>query len=231
MIDVILQHKITHVDALLITHNHADATNGLDDLREFKDQRCADPFPIYAREPDIAKMLVSFPYLAPVPDEQKTPLFYRPHLAFRPFSELTPFTVCGIEFTPIQLEHSPGTATGFVFGKVAYLSDLNRLPEEGRAVIERRSPLDLLIIDALFDTSKTYPSHLNLGQALDQVRSLKPKKTLLIGMGHTFDYYANNERLKAEAAEIGFDVEVSYDGMRWPIELPDLAAVPSSPPA
>jgi hypothetical protein len=46
-----------------------------------------------------------------------------------------------------------------------------------------------------------------------------------------FDYYANNERLKAEAAEIGFDVEVSYDGMRWPIELPDLGAVPSSPSA
>jgi len=125
--------------------------------------------------------------------------------------------VHGIKFTPFILDHGPNnTALGFRFGSVVYLSDLSGIPEETRHQIASE-PIELLIIDALRVKEKN-SSHYNLPQALAEVRHFKPKKTYLIGMCHEFEHTRNNNNLRELLAE-GLDVELSYDGLKIPINI------------
>jgi len=143
-IEMMLKHHYYTIDGLIITHSHADAVLGLDDLREWTE---ANPIPIFCRYQDFEYLKVIFPYL--VDNTKATGSGYVSRLNFYPFDEKASFIVHGIKFTPLLLDHGPNnTALGFKFGSIVYLSDLNDIPETTRKLIENE-PIDILIIDAL----------------------------------------------------------------------------------
>ena len=132
----------------------------------------------------------------------------------KPFEALPNFWI-----TPLPVEHGIDCiCLGFLFGrkeKVAYLSDISKMNENVKKILEENAPLDLLIVDALFKV-KRHNTHFNLSDALELVRELKPKKALLTGLTHDFDHEEDN----AELAELeGIDVQLAYDGQLVPLDL------------
>ena len=94
-------------------------------------------------------------------------------------------------------------ATGYVFKKIAYLSDCNKIPNKSLKYLKN---LNYLIIDCL--RIKKHPSHFNLREALNLVRQVKPKKTVLTNLHIDFDYDEIKKKLPK-------DVSPAYDGMNF----------------
>jgi phosphoribosyl 1,2-cyclic phosphodiesterase len=182
MIDVINVHKITSLDAVVITHGHSDAFLGLDDLREFTEK---DTVPVFIRKSDVPIISNCFPYLF---DTRKaTGSGYVSKINFVEFDENEPFDVLGkvkevssvnlslgLKFTPLIVEHGPrNTALGFRIQDILYLSDLSGIPETTRPLLEGGSEgIQLLIIDSLRIKEKVN-SHFNLEEALVEIRRIK----------------------------------------------------------
>jgi len=199
MIQLISTTGITHIDALLITHEHADAILGLDDLREFTDEKSV---PVYVSKQAYATIERMFPYL--VNTDKATGSGYVSKIEWKIFDRDTTFDIYGLRFTPLLLEHGPGCfCLGYIFGQVAYLSDLVGVPPETEQLIrdtlgvdeEGRLRMDVLFIDALL-LHNTNGSHWNLIQTMEQVQKWMPKKTFFVGMGHEFDYRTTNNELQ-----------------------------------
>jgi phosphoribosyl 1,2-cyclic phosphodiesterase len=92
MVDVIVKHKITSLDAIVITHGHSDAFLGLDDLREFT-EKATNPIPVFIRKPDVPIISSCFPYLFDV--SKATGSGYVSSIKFEVFEENEPFEVLG----------------------------------------------------------------------------------------------------------------------------------------
>jgi phosphoribosyl 1,2-cyclic phosphodiesterase len=147
-------------------------------------------------------------------------------LQFKTFSkEVKKLNIEGIEIEPFEVFHGDNyMCSAFKFSNIVYMSDVSAIPEECRPMLEN---LDLLIIDCLArslklsiveSTKKFSISHLLLDGTIEEIRKIKPKKALLIGMCHSLEHNELNgelEKLKSE----GLDVEVAYDGMSIDIEL------------
>ena len=142
--------------------------------------------------------------------------FYRPNVA--------------LPMQALRLEHGEGyDCAGFLFGskdKVAYLSDVSFVPPETMARLNAlEEPLSLLVIDSLRPYSPekiTRPQvHFDLEDALRCVKEFRvpPKRTIIVGMGHEFDYEPSNAILaQLDPSQFGH-VECGYDGMTFDFEL------------
>ena len=144
----------------------------------------------------------------------------------------------GLNIMPLTVLHGEDyECMGFLFGeneRVAYLSDVSRIPPITDAILRGFHPenesitsstndnwqIDLLIVDCLFLT-REHPTHFNFPQALECIRSLKPKRALLVGMSHDFDYDTINEKLKAERDTLcdGVEVMMARDGLTVDVQL------------
>ncbi|KAK4395114.1 putative hydrolase [Sesamum angolense] len=165
-------YGIRTIDAVIITHSHADAIGGLDDLRDWTNN-VQPSIPIYTAERDF-------------------------------------------EFTPLPVWHGRGyRSLGFRFGNICYISDVSEIPEDTYPLLEN---CDFLIMDAL-RPDRSSSTHFGLPRALEEVRKIRPKRTLFTGMMHLMDHEKVNEGLvKLKEAE-GLDVQLSYDGLRLPVTL------------
>ncbi|HMV46889.1 MAG TPA: MBL fold metallo-hydrolase [Blastocatellia bacterium] len=193
-----LREKLDRLDALLITHCHADHVFGLDDVRPFNFRHGA--IPLYASEITWKNLRRVFGYI-----------FEATHVGGG-LPQLTPhtidgdFAVCGLRVTPFDVIHGKLPVTGFRFSdgqrSAAFITDCNFIPEESLAKLHG---LDLLIIDAL--QFKPHPTHLHLDQTLNYIAGLKPRHALLTHMGHQFKHSEIQRMLPA-------GVEPAYDGLR-----------------
>jgi len=208
IVDCILKHRIVGIDAVILTHSHADACFGLDEMREFTENH---KVPIYARHEDIKTLSNVFPYLMDI--KKATGSGYVSQLEFVGFDQSQPLDVLGLEFLPLVVEHGPNnTSLGFKINNLVYISDVSLIPEQVLSLLEE-DPIELLIIDALLIDRKN-ASHINMEVALDYIRKLRPKRSLLIGMGHEFHYEKMNEKLRELLATEGIDVQLSHDGLK-----------------
>jgi len=197
----------------VITHSHADACLGLDDLREFTEKNTV---PVFIRRRDMQDISRIFPYLVDI--NKSTGSGYVSKITFQVFEENEPFDVLGLKLIPLVVEHGPNnTCLGFRFGNVAYVSDVSEIPNDTKKLLECEGGLDLLIIDALF-TEKVNIAHFNLPRALKEIRLMRPKKAFLIGMSHDFDYAKTNQQLQELKLE-GLEVETPFDGLKVEIHL------------
>ena len=196
----LLSVRAEHLDGVLFTHDHADHTHGIDDLRMVAyamKARINCHFDEYTRDSLVSRFAYCF--------AQKQGSDYPPILTAQLIEPDTKVKISGrggvLEATPIPQVHGDIASLGFRFGNIAYSPDISALPDSSGPLLEG---LDVWIIDALRYT--THPSHFSVKQALAQIERFKPKRAILTHMTTDLDYAT----LKRELPE---GVEPAFDGM------------------
>jgi len=196
----LLDAEVDWVDGVLITHEHADHTHGIDDLRPLfvHRRRRVD---VYMDEPTSRAMHARFAYCFMTPPGSE----YPPIASEKRLVPGHRVAVDGkggpIEALPVLQEHGDIPSLGFRFGNLAYSADIKGLPADSIAAL---SGLDVWIVDAL--RKSPHPSHFNLDEALDWVARVKPKRAILTNLHTDMDYAALRAYLPAT-------VEPAYDRM------------------
>lgn len=191
---------ISHVDALLLTHSHADHINGLDDMRMLNNamQR---PIALYATKETFEEVKQRFPYIFRTPSRNKEGRFFKPCFISHIITIGKTFSVNGLDIVPVRQDHGVCQTVGFRYQNMAYSPDVVRLPEESLAQLRG---LSLWIVDCLRE--KPSPTHAHLERVIKWTNSLKPKHVLLTHMSHESDY----STLKHHAPK---PIEPAWDGM------------------
>ncbi len=198
----LLDAEIDWVDGVLITHEHADHTHGIDDLRPLfvHKRRRVD---VYLDEPTSRAMQARFGYCFTTPAGSE----YPPIAKEKRLTAGRPVTIEGqggaIEALPVLQNHGDIPSLGFRFGNVAYSADIKGLPDEGVAAL---AGLDVWIVDAL--RRSPHPSHFNLEEALAWIARIKPKRAILTNLHTDMDYASLRAHLPP-------GVEPGFDGMRF----------------
>jgi phosphoribosyl 1,2-cyclic phosphate phosphodiesterase len=189
-----LDNNISHLDAVLFTHYHADHVNGIDDLRRFNQLREGEKIPCYVDEKTITEISRKFPYV--FTDEETGG--GKPKIVNRLID--SPFLINSVTVIPVPVLHGQMTILGFRIGNMAYLTDCSGIPPKS---MQKLGGLDLLIIDAL--KREPHPTHFCLSQAMETANILKPRRTLFTHICHKMGHKETN-------AELPRDKQLAYDG-------------------
>jgi len=195
MREQLLDAKVTHLDAVLYTHAHADHSHGLNDLRALA-YKAGAPIDIYADALTVADLRTSFAYAFSQDDAALYKPIVREHLIDGPFS------VGAIAVTPFVQDHGFGyTTLGFRFGAVAYSTDVAQLDEAAFKALEG---VELWIVDCL--RYEPHPTHAHFERTMEWIARVKPKRAVLTHMNQALDYEELRGRCPA-------GVEPGYDGL------------------
>ena len=188
-----LSNRVKNLDAVLLTHAHADHIFGLDDIRSFNWIH-GSPMDIYCekRVADNLKTIFNYAFA-----ENKYP--GTPSMNLIPI-DLTPFVLSSMEIIPIRLWHHKLPVLGFRIGDFAYLTDFNRIDKEE---LLKLKGLKLVVIGAL--RIQPHISHLSLSEALSLIETIKPEKAYLTHMSHGIGKHSELLSLLPPAIEPGFD--------------------------
>lgn len=204
-----LRQHLTHVDAVLYTHAHADHILGMDDLRplSFVAHRHGLPIPLYASEDTAAVLERIYDYTFSPSATYAT----RARVEIRPLRDRT--LVHGVEFVRIPVLHGDMEVAGFRFGDTAYLTDVSSIPEPSFALLQG---LETLVLPAL--RHKPHPCHANLEQAVTWARRIGAPHTWLTHIAHELPHEETNRALPrgVALAHDGLEIPVNLDGMAGP---------------
>jgi phosphoribosyl 1,2-cyclic phosphate phosphodiesterase len=178
----LIEAEVDWLDGVLITHEHADHTHGIDDLRPiFVNKR--KRVDVYMDDATSRIMNIRFGYCFKTPAGSQ----YPPILHERRLVPGEPVTINGqggpIDVLPVLQNHGDITSLGFRFGNVAYSTDLKSLPDDS---INLLAGLDVWIVDALRRTP--HPSHFHLDETLHWIERIRPKRAILTDMHTDMDY-------------------------------------------
>ena len=197
----LLRAEVDRVEAVLYTHEHADHTHGIDDLRvlALNNHRRVD---VYFSQEAANRIVPSFAYCFTAPPGSGYPPILNQHL----IEGGHPLRIDGpggtITVQPFEQIHGDIISLGFRVGNFAYSCDLNGIPEQSRTAV---SGLDVWILDAL--RPAPHPSHLSLSQALDLVAAMRPRQAILTNLHIDLDY-AQTDAMTPD------HVRPAYDGLR-----------------
>lgn len=190
---------IDRVDAALFTHDHADHTHGIDDLRAFTIRRDG-PLPIYGSAETMAVLAQRFRYIfdenvRPLPGTSKPEI--KPHI----IEAGKPFTVGDVEVTAVRVPHGSTEVLGYRIGPLAYVTDAKSVPPE---TVQLLRGAKVLVINALFRTE--HPTHLSIPEALAVAEEIGAERTYLTHLSHHISH-ADLE------AELPRGVSPAFDGL------------------
>ena len=190
---------IGSVDAVLYTHDHADHTHGIDDLRALSG-RHRGTLPVYGPADALERMRVKFdyifePHLRPIPGSS------RPAVTVTPLEAGVATEVAGLPVLPLRLSHGPSDVFGYRFGPIAYLTDVKEVPAAARAAL---AGLEVLVLNALFHRS--HPTHLSIPEAVETARAIGARRTFLTHLTHETGHAALE-------AELPPEIRPAYDGL------------------
>jgi phosphoribosyl 1,2-cyclic phosphate phosphodiesterase len=202
----LLDAHCAHLDGVLITHDHADQTHGLDDLRAlvFREGRRV---PLYSDRACLDVLKQKFGYTFETPPGSS----YPPIVTANEIAPRETFEIAGeggaVGVLPFSQTHGRIQSLGFRFGPLAYSSDVNALSEEAFALLQG---IDCWILDAL--RYMPHPTHANVETALEWIARVKPRRAILTNLHMDLDYEVLKRALPA-------GVEPAYDGMRITVSL------------
>lgn len=186
--------KIKDIDAVFITHSHADHVMGMDDLRSICILR-DKIMPIFSLPEYHADIKRIYPYAF---REPPAGLFYP---RFELFEAQENMELVGLNFQTFPVLHGSLRVLGIRFENFAYITDVSSIPEKAMAKL---LGLDFLVLDAL--QVRPHPNHFSLDQALEVINVLQPKHSILTHLTHSYDHEATNAILPR-------NVELAFDGM------------------
>ena len=190
-----LRFDVCRVDAMILTHAHADHVMGLDDVRSFNELN-GHAMPIYGLASSLAAVTRMFAYAF---DEDASRGGGVPALRLYPIGG--PFCLGRQEVLPVLLPHGPWTVLGFRMGAFAYLTDCNGLPDEAQ---ERLAGVEDLVIDAL--RHRPHPTHFTVAQAIATSRRIGARRTWLTHIAHDLGHAETTAALPAGVA-------LAHDGL------------------
>ena len=197
----LIDAKVDWLDAVLYTHEHADHTHGIDDLRGLvlRKRRRVD---VYADDATSRMLMTRFSYCFVQPAGSE----YPPILNMHELVAGKPLTIEGkggpIAILPFAQDHGDIVSLGFRVGSVAYSSDLHDMSDDSAQAL---AGLAVWIVDALRYTP--HPSHFSVADALAWIERIKPARAILTNMHTDLDYEVLRQSLPT-------GVEPAYDGMR-----------------
>lgn len=197
----LIDANVRHLDAVVLTHDHADHTHGIDDLRPLTilNRRRIDVF----TNADTARTMASrFSYCF-VASEGSS---YPPILSLHQVPERGTFELEGrggpLAFETFPVIHGDISVLALKFKNCLYTPDVSAISDEFLPLL---NGLDLWLIDALRPTP--HPTHFSLSEALAWIERVKPRRAILTNLHTDLDYRALKAALPAH-------VEPAYDGMR-----------------
>ena len=200
MREQMLDANVSALDGVWYTHEHADHTHGIDELRVFfltQKKR----IPVWADEATAAMLKNRFGYCFTSPAGSD----YPPILSHMPMQAGQNVETVGaggsLSGLPFKVHHGNIDALGFRVGNVAYSPDVNGIPVESLAAL---AGLDVWIIDAL--RRKPHPSHFSLPETLHWIERIKPKQAIITNLHVDLDYDTLSQELPPH-------IRPAFDGM------------------
>jgi len=190
---------VDRVDAVLFTHDHADHTHGIDDIRAISNRRDA-PLDMYGPADSLARLASRFAYIF---DDSIRPLpgTSKPEARAIALKDGQHITIGDTDVLAVAVPHGPVSVFGYRIGPLAYITDAKAIPPEAMTALTGAS---VLVINALFRTD--HPTHLSIPEAVRAAQTIGAERTYLTHLTHD-NFHADLE------AELPRGIMPAFDGL------------------
>lgn len=178
-----LASRCRRIDALLFTHEHADHTAGIDDIRPFNFRQ--GEMPVFAHRRVLDNLKRRFDYVFET--ENRYP--GAPSVKPVEVQNNLPFSIARQEIIPVDVMHGNLQVFGYRIGDFAYLTDVKTI---ARPEIEKLKNLKVLVVNALRE--EPHDTHFNLAEALDFIETIRPERAYLTHISHRMGFHADVEK-------------------------------------
>lgn len=198
----LLANGISSADAVLITHDHADHVNGLDDIRPLS--ASGKGLAVYGPPDTLDRLAMRFSYV--FDGVKALPGTSKPEARAHPLQPGERFDVGGVEIQSIPVAHGPMTVYGYRIGDLGYVTDAKELSAEA---VRALRGVKVLVLNALFPTP--HPTHLSIPEAVETAQRVGAARTFLTHLTHRTSH-SDLER------ELPKGISPAYDGLTVNIE-------------
>ena len=189
-----LKNNCRHIDGIMFTHEHADHTSGLDDIRPYFFRQ--GDIPIYGTQRVVENLNHRFDYI--LNSQNKYP--GAPTVKVQIISKNNKFSIGNQVVTPVEVMHNNLSVMGYRIGGFSYLTDVKYINSDQ---MEKVKNSEVLVLNAL--RIESHPTHLNLEEALGLVEELKPKKAYFTHISHLLGFHDEVSKKLPKNVHLAYD--------------------------